>query len=105
MHAVIDLADRSSRMKDYYDLYHLLNSFNYDSEMLKEAVNRTFENRHTEYSQEEKFFQDNFPDNVQMQTRWTAFLRKSTIECDMSFSDIARWLQRELRPYWEELAK
>lgn len=26
MHAVIDLADQSSRMKDYYDLYQILNT-------------------------------------------------------------------------------
>ena len=27
-HAVVDLADQSSRMKDYYDLYHLLSKEN-----------------------------------------------------------------------------
>lgn len=31
MHAIIDLADQSSRMKDYYDIHHLLTSFQYDN--------------------------------------------------------------------------
>ena len=46
MHAVIDLADQSSRMKDYYDLYNLLSKEKYDRETLQEAIIRTFENRH-----------------------------------------------------------
>lgn len=105
MHAIIDLADQSSRMKDYYDLYHLLTSFNYNSDVLKEAVRRTFENRHTKYSPDEMFFRSDFPDKVQMQTRWTAFLKKSAIKLDLSFCDVAGWLQKELLPYWNELAK
>lgn len=105
MHAIIDLADQSSRMKDYYDLYHLLTSFNYDSGVLKEAVKRTFENRHTKYSPEEMFFQNDFPYKIKMQTRWTAFLKKSTIKSELSFRDVATWLQKELQPYWNELAK
>ena len=40
-HAVVDLADQSSRMKDYYDLYHLLSKEKYDSEILQEAIVHT----------------------------------------------------------------
>ena len=39
-HAVIDLADQSSRMKDYYDLYNLLSKEEYDSKILQEAILR-----------------------------------------------------------------
>ena len=38
MHAIIDLADQSSRMKDYYDIYHLLTSFQYDASILQDAI-------------------------------------------------------------------
>lgn len=34
MHAVIDLADQNSRMKDYYDLYQILNTQELDTEIL-----------------------------------------------------------------------
>lgn len=105
MHAIIDLADQNSRMKDYYDLYELMISHNYDPNILMEAVIRTFENRHKKYSSDEMFFRRDFPDNVLMQRRWIAFLRKSTITLQLSFSDVARWLQKELRPYWDGLAK
>lgn len=38
MHAVIDLADQSSRMKDYYDLYQILNNQELDTEVLQERL-------------------------------------------------------------------
>lgn len=101
MHAIIDLADQSSRMKDYYDIYHLLTSFKYDNTILQEAINRTFENRHTLYNADTMFFRKDFPNHPQMQLRWSAFLKKATIKNSLSFSEVAHWLQEALMPYWE----
>lgn len=101
MHAIIDLADQSSRMKDYYDIYHILTSFKYDNVILQDAINRTFENRRTFYNVDTMFFRKDFPDHPQMQVRWTAFLRKSTINSSLLFSEVARWLQDALKPYWK----
>ena len=100
MHAIIDLADQSSRMKDYYDIYHLLTSFQYDTAILQDAINRTFENRHTPYNAGTMFFREDFPNHPQMQVRWTAFLRKAAINSALSFTEVVRWLQDTLRPYW-----
>lgn len=55
MHAIIDLADQSSRMKDYYDLHRILKEEKYDPEVLQEAIIRTFENRHTPYDENTMF--------------------------------------------------
>ena len=100
MHAIIDLADQSSRMKDYYDIYHLLTSFQYDASILQDAINHTFENRHTPYNADTMFFREDFPNNPQMEVRWTAFLRKAAINSALSFPEVVRWLQDTLRPYW-----
>lgn len=100
MHAIIDLADQSSRMKDYYDIHHLLTSFQYDTAILQDAINRTFENRHTPYTDDTMFFREEFPNHPQMQVRWTAFLRKATINSALSFPEVVRWLQDTLKPYW-----
>ena len=100
MHAIIDLADQSSRMKDYYDIYHLLTSFQYDTAILQDAINRTFENRHTPYTKDTMFFREDFPNHPQMQVRWTAFLKKATINDTLSFPEVACWLQDTLRLYW-----
>ena len=105
MHAIIDLADQSSRMKDYYDLYNILTKEEYDGDTLQEAIENTFENRHTSYDADNLFFGKDFANNQQMQVRWQAFMRKITMTEDISFNDVVSYLQNQLRPYWERLAK
>ncbi len=43
--AILDLMEFSSRMKDYYDIYYLSNTFDFDGEILTKALKTTFENR------------------------------------------------------------
>lgn len=104
MHAIIDLADQSSRMKDYYDLYKLLSKEKYDSDTLKEAIIRTFDNRHTSYDPDTMFFRPDFADNSQMQVRWKAFLRKINKEADISFSEVVSYIQSTMKTYWENMS-
>lgn len=99
MHAIIDLADQSSRMKDYYDLHRILKEEKYDSEVLQEAIIRTFENRHTPYDENSMFFRKDFGINQQMEVRWKAFMRKITKVTDLSFSEVVAFIQETLRPY------
>ena len=105
MHAIIDLADQSSRMKDYYDLYNILTKEKYDIDTLQKAIENTFKNRHTSYDAENLFFGKDFANNQQMQVRWQAFMRKITKSEDISFNDVVSYLQNQLRPYWEGLSK
>ena len=102
-HAVIDLADQTSRMKDYYDLYLILSSRELDADVLQEAIIKTFENRHTSYDPNTTFFRDNFGTNPQMETRWRAFIKKITSKFDLQFSDVVTYLQQKLIPYWKNL--
>jgi predicted nucleotidyltransferase component of viral defense system len=104
MHAIVDLADQSSRMKDYYDLYNILSKEKYDVDTLQEAIMRTFENRHTSYDADTMFFRKDFADNQQMQVRWQAFLRKIIKSESVTFADVVVYIQNELRPYWEKLS-
>lgn len=103
MHAIVDLADQSSRMKDYYDLYNILTKEKYDSDTLQEAIENTFENRHTSYDADNLFFGKEFANNQQMQVRWQTFMRKITKSEDVSFNDVVSYLQNQLRPFWERL--
>lgn len=104
MHTVIDLADQSSRMKDYYDLYNILSKKEYDEDILKEAIVRTFENRHTAYDADTMFFRGGFADNPQMEVRWNAFVRKITKNTTTSFREVVAFIQETLRPYWDNLS-
>lgn len=102
-HAVIDLADQSSRMKDYYDLYQILNSRKLDTNVLQEAIIKTFANRHTSYDPDTMFFRDGFRTNSQMETRWRAFIKKIASKSDLQFSEVVSYLQAKLLPYWNKL--
>lgn len=104
LHAIVDLADQSSRMKDYYDLYNLLSKKEYDSRTLQEAIKRTFENRHTLYDVNTMVFRKDFANNDQMQIRWQSFLRKITKDNNISFSNVVTYIQNVLRPFWVDLA-
>lgn len=104
MHAIVDLADQSSRIKDYYDLYSILSKEQYDVDTLQVAIVRTFENRHTSYDANTMFFRKDFADNQQMQVRWQAFIRKITKAENVTFADAVVYIQNVLRPYWENLS-
>lgn len=103
MHAIIDLADQSSRMKDYYDLHRILKEKEYDTEVLQETIIRTFKNRHTLYDENTMFFRKDFGINQQMEVRWKAFMRKITKTNDITFSEVVTFIQETLRPYWENI--
>lgn len=103
MHAIVDLADQSSRMKDYYDLYKILQNEKYNPIILQEAIKHTFENRHTPYNENTMFFRKEFGSNQQMQIRWTAFMRKITSTDILSFTEVIAFLQQRLLPFWENM--
>lgn len=104
LHAVVDLADQSSRMKDYYDLYTLLHNEKYDAAVLQEAIIRTFENRHASYDPNTIFFRKEFSDNQQMQVRWQAFIKKITKRTELTFAEVVIYIQEKLQPYWDNLS-
>ena len=103
LHAVVDLADQSSRMKDYYDLYTILHNEKFDADVLQEAIIRTFENRHTPYDDNTMFFRKEFSENQQMQVRWQAFIKKITKNTELAFAEVVTYIQEKLQPYWDNL--
>ena len=104
LHAVVNLADQSSRMKDYYDLYTVLHNEKYDATVLQEAIMRTFENRHTPYDSNTMFFRKEFSQNQQMQIRWQAFVKKITKKSELTFAEVVTYIQVSLQPYWDNLS-
>ena len=103
LHVVVDLADQSSRMKDYYDLYTILHNEKFDADVLQEAIIRTFENRHTPYDDNTMFFRKEFSENRQMQVRWQAFMKKITKNTELAFAEVVTYIQEKLQPYWDNL--
>lgn len=100
---MISRAEANSRMKDFYDLYTILHGGKYDRKILSEAIKATFENRQTSYIDNHIVFSPNFANNSDLTTRWNAFVKKLRISQELTFSKTMKYIQGELRPYWEEL--
>jgi predicted nucleotidyltransferase component of viral defense system len=76
LHAIIVLAQLNSRMKDFYDIYIIIQSLQFNNETLKLAIIQTFENRNTALNLDSMVFTEDFYQNQQRQSMWYAYLKK-----------------------------
>ncbi len=80
--AILSLMEFSSRMKDYYDIYYIANKFDFDGEVLTEALRKTFANREHRFTIEQFEQVISFGNNTAMQKKWKAFVRKINTKTD-----------------------
>ena len=80
--AILSLMEFSSRMKDYYDIYYIANKFDFDGEILTNALRKTFANREHSFTLEQFMKVMCFADDTAMQKKWRAFVRKIDTETD-----------------------
>lgn len=80
--AILSLMEFSSRMKDYYDIYYIANKFDFDGEILTEALRQTFSNREHSFTLEQFKQVLSFADDTVMQKKWKAFVRKINTKTD-----------------------
>ncbi len=69
----------NSRMKDFYDIWLLSQQFDFDGSVLSNAVTRTFAHRKTQILAAPTPLTSVFADDMQKQTQWRAFLRKTRL--------------------------
>ncbi len=93
--AILDLMEYSSRMKDYYDIYYLSKHFEFDSEILSEAMRKTFANRNHSFSKEQFDQVMQFGTNPEMKKKWHFFARKININ-DIDFEEVMREIKEFL---------
>ena len=93
----------NSRMKDFFDLYRICSTQSLDDTLLQEAIQATFENRETHYSENHIFFSDKFAQDTELNQRWNAFLKKIKYEPIVLFAEVTNRITQWLKPYWESL--
>lgn len=77
-YAMVRFADINSRWKDYYDIYLLADTFEFDSKTLASAIRSTFENRPIKLTDQIPHgLRDEFA--VSNQQNWENFLSKSKL--------------------------
>lgn len=101
--AMISLSVNNSRMKDFYDLYKILNDGNWDSEILGEAVRNTFANRKTLYIENHPLFDDEFYSDTNRIARWNGFLKSIKSKEQIPFAETGKSIKAFLWTYWQTL--
>lgn len=102
-HAMIDLAEENSRMKDFFDVYRILESGKIDEEMLQKAITATFANRETNYKPDHILFTKEFAEDPARMAFWKGFLRKIKFTGDLPFDMVINLIKERLQQYWEKL--
>ena len=97
---IVSLAYDNSRLKDYYDLYVLATTHDFDGEEMVEAVRETFENRHTSLD-EIVAFEDGFADDPLRQSRWKSFVKRKMPMLPITLDDTIIMLERFMGPVAE----
>jgi hypothetical protein len=96
-HAMIRFADANSRWKDYYDIYLLTDTFEFDSHFVANAIRSTFGNRPAELKDQIPYgLRESFA--IAEQEEWILFLRKSKLSNE-SIKDLLAVVNR----IWEFL--
>ena len=81
LEAIITLGMANSRLKDYFDLWVLARSSNFDAETLRNAVTATLDRRGTSRPSAIPLgLTDEFVSDMTKQTQWSTFLRKNKLD-------------------------
>lgn len=101
--AMIKLGELNSRMKDFYDIWNIIQHEEIDGAELQKACGATFEQRETLFDLEVRFFSENFSEALGKETQWTAFVRKQGLEdvAPAGFEEVVGILQTFFRPMVE----
>lgn len=96
--AMIKLAMVNSRMKDFYDIYALSISHNFQGSKLKKAIDSTFQRRKTPIPDDPLVFRTEFHNDEGRRKQWIAFLRKSRLDLNREFNEIMDRITAFLKP-------
>ena len=94
--AILLRMETTSRMKDFYDIYYLSGIFNFDGDVLRQAIMETM--NHREHILESDIFDRirNFPKNQFLLTQWMAF--PPAKEMNLSIEDMIERIKKFIFP-------
>ena len=98
LHAMVVLAYANSRMKDFYDLYVLIQSEKLSTKSLEQAIKATFERRQTKIPLQVLLFDPAFGLDEKFNLLWNQFLKKNKLSLAAEFKDIVSLIKTEFEP-------
>jgi len=101
--AMISLSVINSRLKDFFDVYTLLSSRNFDGRVLWEAVNETFQKRGTDIKRNHEVFSEQFKYDANRLKQWGAFLNRTGLNEDLYFEEVMDSISKFLAPIYNSI--
>lgn len=98
LQAMIYLGRLNSRMKDFFDVWILSESLEFDGDDLVAAVRATFKNRSTEIERNPEALTNSFLADPQKQKQWRAFVKRAGLGCPSLLSELESPLRAFLIP-------
>ena len=98
--AILQRFELTGRMKDFYDIYYLSRTFDFDGLKLQTAIQETLQNRGTAYEKDSFDRVLALADDADMQTKWRYFL-KTIKNPEITFPRVIDGIEQFLGPVWK----
>lgn len=85
--AIISLMEATGRMKDFYDIYYLATTFDFEGRKLQEAIYETLSNRGTPHEYDSILVIKRLADDKEIQNRWDNFCKK-ILKYELDFNHV-----------------
>ncbi len=102
--AILQRFELTGRMKDFYDIYYLSQTFDFDGLELQTAIAETLQNRGTEYNADSFRRLTALVNDEKLQVRWRHFLR-TLHDPDIPFKQVTDGIASFLEPVWDAIVK
>lgn len=96
--SLVKLGTLNSRMKDYFDIWTLSRQFDFDGEVLGNAISKTFSNRGTEIVSDPVGLTTRFAEDPEKIVQWRGFIRKSRLDHLPNLTEVISAVAYFLRP-------
>jgi predicted nucleotidyltransferase component of viral defense system len=104
--AMVKLGILNSRMKDFYDIWILSRTSDFEGNILAEAVAKTFEKRNTPVTLDAALFNPSFGKDWDKNVQWRGFIRKTKlINAPDSFEEVMTAVKLFLEPLAASIAE
>ncbi len=100
--AILQRLELTSRMKDFYDIWYLSITFNFDGQKLQDAIEQTFHNRGTSIDRESLNKVISLSEHDGIQRNWRQFILRMKLPA-VEFSDVTRVIHLFLLPVCEAI--
>ena len=97
--AIVSLGALNSRLKDFYDIYVISKTYDFDGNILKEAIIETFENRKTPFKHIVAFDDDFI--SPYKKGQWNKFIKQKDPNHVMELEIVIEYIKRFIEPIIE----